>query len=161
MKTIINKLPILLILFVFQFCKSQNKERYVSDYNKAVPKLQQVATSKQKYYGKYFSEFMSQLELNGVKIKIFFYKEKGLSPKINMIILEFVDSDDFGIDDNYQHPRILITFQEQIPDEIRQLTLKSHGELTQEVKDFLADRKIENIVFYGINGLTSKDRSAR
>jgi len=161
MKTIINKLPIILILFVFQFCKSQNKERYVNDYNKAVPKLQQVATSKQKYYGKDFSEFMSQLESNGVKIKSFFYKEKGLSPKINMIILEFVDSDDFGIDDNYQHPRILITFQEQIPDEIRQLTLKSHGELTQEVKDFLADRKIENIVFYGINGLTSKDRSAR
>lgn len=163
MKTIINKLPIILILFVFQFCKSQNKERYVNDYNKAVPKLQQVATSKQKYYGKDFSEFLSQLEKTGVEVKGFYYKEKGLSPKIYDVILNFTNLDDSIVAEknNYFSPYAVITFQEQISDKLRPLTIKYHGELSKEVKDFLADRKIAKIEFFGINGLTNKDRSAR
>jgi len=163
MKTIINKLPIVLIFFVFQFYKSQNKERYVNAYNKAVPQLQQIALSKQKFYKKNFSEFLSVIEKRGAKVDNYNYRERGLSPKIYGIILNFTNLDDFIVAEknNYLSPYIMITFQDQIPDELRQLTLKYHGELTQEVKDFLANRKIEKIEFYGINGLTSQDRSAR
>lgn len=163
MKTIINKLPIILVLFLFQFCKSQDKERYVNAYTKAVPQLQQVASSKQKFYKKNFTEFLSVVESKGVKVDNYSFRERGLSPKIYDVILNFTNLDDFIVAEknNYLSPYIMITFQDQIPDEIRQLTLKNHGELTQEVKDFLANRKIEKIEFYGINGLTSRDGSAR
>ncbi len=163
MKKIINKLPIILILFIFQFFKSQNKERYENDYNKNVPKLQQIALSKQTFYGENFFELLSSIQSKGAKINNFSYRERGLSPKIYDVVLNFSDTDDFLIAEkkNYLRPYIIITFQEQIPDELRQLTLKYHGELTQEVKDFLANRKIEKIEFFGINGLTSKDRSER
>lgn len=163
MKTIINKLPIILIFFVFQFCKSQNKERYINDYNKSVPKLQQIAAAKQQFCKNNFSKFLSIIEKKEVKIDNYTYLERGLSPKIYDIILNFTSLDDSIVAEknNYLSPYIVITFENQIPDEIRQLTLKYHGELTQEVKDFFADRKIEKIEFYGINGLNSKDRSAR
>ncbi|WP_154656902.1 hypothetical protein [Epilithonimonas tenax] len=164
MKTIINKLPIILVLFLFQFCKSQNNERYVNAYNKALPQLQQVATLKQQFYKKDFSELLTYLKDKEAKITYYGFSGKtDISPKIYILRIYFTNQDDTSkaIDNNYQIPFIIITFQDQIPDELRQLTLKYHGELTQEVKDFLANRKIEKIEFFGINGLTSKDRSER
>ena len=163
MKTIINKIPIILLLFSLQFCKSQNKERYVNAYNNAVPQLRQVASSKHKFYMKNFSEFIAIIENKGVVVDNYSYRERGLSPKIYDIILNFTNLDDHIVAEknNFLSPYIMITLQEQVPDQIRQLTLKNNGKLTQEVKDLLADRKIVKIEFYGINGLASKDRSAK
>jgi len=162
MKTILNKLPIILIFLIFQFCKTQNRERYISDYNKNVPKLQQIANLKQQFYGDNFSNFLKEIENKGAIIDNFSYRGViDYSPKIKYIVLNFTKLGDYESDYDFQKPCIIITMQDQVPDELRLLTLKYHGELTQEVRDFLANRKIEKIEFYGINGLTSTDRSSR
>lgn len=164
MKTMTNKLYIILVLLMVQFCKSQDRERYINNYNEAVPKLQQLATSKKEFYGKNFSVFLNDIEKKKIKIMRYGFSGKtDINPQIYSLRIYFTNQDDFDLsqDQGYQMPFVTINFQKQIPDELRQLTLKYHGELTQEVKDFLDDRKIETIEFYGINGLTSKDRSAR
>ena len=163
MKTLFKILSIVLIT-LFQNCKSQDAQKYIAQYEESVPKLQQLAEEKNKFYGKNFSIFVDELEKNKIKIFNFGYDGKiAGSPKIYVVRFWFNDigAIDMVQKNKYQFPIITITFQEEIPYELRALTVKYEGKLNEEVKTFLSNRKIEKIDFYGINGLKNTDRSPR
>jgi len=163
MKTLFKILSVVLIT-LFQNCKSQDNQRYINQYEDSVSKLQQLAKEKDKFYGMNFSIFMDEMEKKKVKIIDYGYSGKtASSPIIYVIRLWFTDHDltEVSQKNKYQLPIVTITFQEEIPYEFRALTVKYEGRLSEEVKTFLSNRKIEKIDFYGINGLTSTDRSSR
>lgn len=158
------KIYIVIFFVFFQNCMSQNAQKYKTQYNNNVPKLQEIAKEKSKFYNQSFSLFITEMEKKGVKILDYGYDGKiASSPKIYVIRLWFMDHEliDTAQENKYQVPIVTITFKEEIPYEFRALTLKNHGELNTEIKEFLSNRKIEKIVFYGINGLTNQDKTAR
>ena len=163
MKTI-QKIVLITLLTAFQFCKSQDAKRYSDDYNKIAPRLQSLANEKKQFYDKSFSEFLRETEKKNIKIIDYGIKGKtDTSENIYILILWYLDHDlsIISAKNNYQKPFVLIHFKDQLPDEIKTLTRKYQGQLSSEVQEFLSNRKIEKIEFYGINGLTSKDRTVR
>jgi len=163
MKTI-QKIVLITILTAFQFCKSQDAQKYAVEYNKVVPKLQILASEKQKFYNQNFSDLLSEFDKKNIKIYNYtFFGKADTSEKVYIMRLMLYNRNDFdkAINTGYQIPIMQIFFEDQIPDEIKTLTRKYEGKLTPEVRDFLANRKIEKIEFYGINGLKSTDRSVR
>ncbi|GEM_PF-1279945 len=161
---IVNKIIILTLLAIFQFCKSQDAKVYSDDYNKIAPRLQSLANEKKQFYDKSFSEFLRETEKKGIEIVDYGYKGKtDTQEDIYVLILWYANRNlkDIANKNNYQFPFAIVTFREHFPNEFRALTRKYQGQLTPEVREFLNNRKIENIEFYGINGLTSKDRTVR
>lgn len=148
----------------FQFCKSQDAKKYAENYNKIVPEIQAIAKNKKQFYGADFLEFIKKLDNKGIKVQGFFGLGKtSYSEDIYIIHLRLYNQDYFEVakEEGYKFPIIWVHFKEQLPDEIKTLTRKYQGELSPEVIEFLSNREIESIEFYGINGLKSKDRTVR
>lgn len=163
MKTIFKIIAVVLVT-VFQNCKSQDAQRYIAQYEESVPKLNQLAKEKEKFYSRDFSMFTDELENKKIRIFNIGYDGKTAnSSKIYVIRMWFNDigAIDLVRKNKYQFPLVVITFKDEIPYEFRALTVKYEGKLSDEVRKFLANRKIEKIDFYGINGLTNTDRTAR
>lgn len=166
MKTtpIFFKLLVLYSFSIFYNCKSQDTQRYSKQYNDQVIKLQNLAKVKSKFYNQNFSDFVKEMDKSNIKVLDFGYGPKIASrPEIYVVRFWFIDHEltDVSLKNNYQLPIIMITFQEPIPGEIRALTRKYEGRLSPELREFLGNQKIEKIDFYGINGLTNKDRTSR
>ncbi|NML56540.1 hypothetical protein [Chryseobacterium cheonjiense] len=66
-----------------------------------------------------------------------------------------------GIDNHFQVPFISITFQNEIPSQIDQLSIQSQGRWNATIAQFFANMKIEKIEFVGINGYNNPDRTIK
>ncbi len=164
MKTTRNKILLITVITIFQFCKSQDTKKYADSYNKNVPKLQSLAEDKKQFYNGNFSDFINEMEKKHIEIINYGYSGRtDIQEDIYILNLWLVNRENLDMirKNDYQTPIILVYFKEQIPNELKILTQKYEGELSPEVIEFLADRKIEKIEFYGINGLKSTDRSVR
>ncbi|MDH6252878.1 glycogen synthase [Chryseobacterium sp. H1D6B] len=163
MKTFFKIILIFFCIALLQFCNAQEKE-YTRFYNSLNPKLQNIAETKSQFYNQEFSKFYNILKDNNITINMFAYDSKMANSKDNYILrIYFTDhkTNSYAIDNNYQFPRISITFKNKIPFEIERLTREYHGEWNNEMFQFFSNMIIEKIDFYGINGVSSADRKAR
>lgn len=163
MKTII-KFVALIFVVTLQNCNAQNVG-YQQVYNNIATPLQKMANNKTtQFYNSEFKYFSKSLIKNNLIIKSFGYDSKmATRPEIFVLSLYFTDMDarlDLT-EKKLKNPFVVITFQNQIPDDIIGMTLKYHGEWNDEFEKFFSDMKIEKINFYDINGFQSKDRGAR
>jgi hypothetical protein len=77
--------------------------------------------------------------------------------------LFFEDSDLWSVatDNPFQYPWISITFENEIPNQIKNMILQNHGEWDNTFVQFFSNMKIEKIKFIGINGYNSTDWSEK
>lgn len=64
-------------------------------------------------------------------------------------------------DNTFQYPWISITFQDEIPVQIKQMVLQNNGKWDNSFVQFFSNRKIEKIKFVGINGYNSNNWAAK
>ncbi len=147
-------------------CKAQSASvnEYITFYNGVVPKLNTVAANKTQFYGHNFSEFYNELLNKNVNVVDLGYGSKTDTGTKNYILrLYFCDSnmDKPALDNKFQIPVIWITFENEIPPQIKSLVLQYHGEWNDTFAQFFSNMKIEKIEFGGINGYNSSDWSAK
>lgn len=147
-------------------CKAQSASvnDYITFYNGVVPKLNTVATNKTQFYGQNFSKFNTELinkNINAVNLGYASKTDTGI--KYYMLALYFCDSnmDKPALDNKFQIPVIWITFENEIPPQIKSMVLQYHGEWNDTFAQFFSNMKIEKIEFGGINGYNSSDWSAK
>lgn len=167
MKDILKLLVIISFLFFQQNCKAQDSQKYVEQYNNVAPKLQQLAKQKttNKIAYQDFNNILNSIENTGVKIIDYGYGGKEVNSReiyvVRLYVMEHNLTNVPNLQNKFQYPVIWVTFKERIPDEIKVLTRKYYGTLSPEVRKFLGNRQIEKVEFYGINGLTSPDKSPK
>ncbi len=147
-------------------CKAQSSSvnDYITFYNGVVPKLNTVATNKTQFYGQNFSGFYSELLSKNVNVVDLGYGSKTDTGTKNYILrLYFCDSnmDKPALDNKFQIPVIWITFENEIPAQIKSMVLQYHGEWNDTFVQFFSNMKIEKIKFIGLNGYNSNNWSAK
>lgn len=160
MKNIFLKTLLLINLFFIYSCKAQATNDYINFYNGVVPKLNSIAPNKTQFYGQNFSTFYNELlskNINVVKLG-YGYKEEPAS-KYYVLDLFFEDNDMWGAASNlnYQYPWISITFENEIPSQIKDMVLQNQGQWNNTFMQFFSNMKIEKIKFIGVNGYNSTD----
>ncbi|WP_126652621.1 hypothetical protein [Chryseobacterium aureum] len=166
MKSIFLKSLFAISIFLMHNCKAQSASvnEYITFYNGVVPKLNTVAANKTQFYGHNFSEFYNELLNKNVNVVDLGYGSKTDTGTKNYILrLYFCDSnmDKPALDNKFQIPVIWITFENEIPPQIKSLVLQYHGEWNDTFAQFFSNMKIEKIEFGGINGYNSSDWSAK
>jgi hypothetical protein len=161
MQTFYKAIILLNILFLFN-CKSQTVNDYINHYNDVVPKLNSIIPNKTQFYGHNFSTFNTELQNKNIDIISWFHDTK-ISPstKYYVVVLFFSDRSMLKItsDNDFNFPRVIITFENEIPSQVQALMEESRGEWTYNVQQFFANLKIENIQFTGVKGYDSHDYS--
>lgn len=64
-------------------------------------------------------------------------------------------------DNSYRFPIIDITFENEIPNQIKSMVEQSNSKWNSNFVQFFANMKIEKIEFIGVNGYNSQDRSLK
>jgi hypothetical protein len=163
MKTFIKTIFILNILFLFS-CKAQTTTNYITFYNDLVPKLNSMVPNKTQYYNQNFSNFYNELQNKNIDIVFLLYDPKVI-PGTKYYVLKLFFTENMmwrlAVDNDYQLPAISITFQNEIPPQIDQLSEQSHGRWDYNISQFFANMKIESIRFIGLNGYDSTDNSLK
>ncbi|MGO4707584.1 hypothetical protein AB4Y90_00425 [Chryseobacterium sp. 2TAF14] len=164
MKNIIFKIFLSISLLLIYNCKAQNSSDYITFYNGVVPKLNTIAVNKTQFYGQNFSNFYNELlNKNITVVKLGYgYKEDPAS-KYYVLRLFFEDDDMWGAasDLNYQYPWISITFENEIPSQIKSMVMQNYGVWNNTFVQFFSNMKIEKIKFVGVNGYDSSDWSGK
>ncbi|MFS4472884.1 hypothetical protein [Chryseobacterium sp. T20] len=166
MKSIFLKGLFIISIFLMHNCKAQSASvnEYITFYNGVVPKLNTVAANKTQFYGQNFSEFYSELLSKNVNVVDLGYGSKTDTGTKNYILrLYFCDSnmDKPAFDNKFQIPVIWITFENEIPPQIKSMVLQYHGEWNDTFVQFFSNMKIEKIKFIGLNGYNSNNWSAK
>ncbi|WP_332452438.1 hypothetical protein [Chryseobacterium aquaticum] len=161
-----NLLKILLVinlLFLYN-CKAQTTNDYIAFYNDVVPKLNSIVPNKTQFYGQNFSNFYNELQSKNVNIIMLNYDTK-TDPGSKYYVLKLyfapVISYSFAIDNSYRFPSVVITFENEIPSQIKIMVEQSNSHWNLNFVQFFANMKIEKIEFIGINGYNSQDRSLK
>ncbi len=147
-------------------CKAQSASvnEYITFYNGIVPKLNMVASNKTQFYGQNFSKFNTELINKNINaVNLWYASKTDTGIKYYMLALYFCDSnmDKPALDNKFQIPVIWITFENEIPPQIKSMVLQYHGEWNDTFAQFFSNMKIEKIEFGGINGYNSSDWSAK
>ena len=166
MKSIFLKSLLIIGVFFMNNCKAQaaSVDDYITFYNEVTPKLNTVAPIKTQFYGKNFSEFNTELINKNINIVNLGYDSKtDTGIKYYKLRLFFCDSnmDKPALDNKFQIPWITITFQDEIPPQIKNMVLQYHGEWNSTFVQFFSNMKIEQIDFVGGNGYNSNDWSGK
>ncbi|MDR4952995.1 hypothetical protein REB14_12500 [Chryseobacterium sp. ES2] len=166
MKSIFLKSLFVINIFLMYNCNAQHASvnEYIAFYNGVVPKLNSVAANKTQFYGHNFSEFYNELLSKNVSIVNLGYGGKtDTGIKYYKLRLFFCDSnmDKPALDNKFQIPWITITFQDEIPSQIKSMVLQYHGEWNNTFVQFFSNMKIESIEFIGVNGYNSNDWSGK
>jgi hypothetical protein len=164
MKAIFFKISIVLGLLFTLSCKSQTVSDYITFYNNLVPKLNTMVPNKTQYYNQNFSNFYNELQNKNINITLITYYPKVIpDTKYYVLNIHFVEHImwNISIDNSFQLPFISITFQNEIPSQIDQLSIQSQGRWNTTIAQFFANMKIEKIEFVGINGYNNPDRTIK
>lgn len=155
------KILFIVILFLqLNSYKAQTNNDYIAFYNGVVPTLNTIAVNKTQFYGHNFSTFYNELLTKNVNVVSLSYGTK-IDPSSEYFILDlfFEDSDMWSIatQNKYQYPWISITFENEIPNQIKNMVLQNQGQWNNTFVQFFANMKIEKIKFVGINGYDNID----
>ncbi len=166
MKSIILKSLFVISIFFTHSYKAQSVTvgDYITFYNNIVPSLNTIASDKTQFYGQNFSKFNTELNKKYINIVSLGYGSKTDTGIKNYILrLYFCDSnmDKPALDNNYQIPVISITFEDEIPPQIKSMVQQYHGEWNNAFVQFFSNMKIEKIKFIGLNGYNNYDRSPK
>ncbi|WP_126652625.1 hypothetical protein [Chryseobacterium aureum] len=166
MKSIFFKSLFVISIFLMHNCKAQSASvsDYITFYNGVVPKLNSVAANKTQFYGQNFSLFYNELLQKQINVMELDYDSKtDTGRKYYKLRLFFCDSnmDKPALDNKFQIPWITITFQDEIPPQIKSMVLQYHGEWNDTFAQFFSNMKIESIDFIGVNGYNSNDWSGK
>jgi hypothetical protein len=137
---------------------------YITFYNEVVPKLNTITTNKTQFYGQEFSKFNTELINKNINIVNLGYGSKTDTGIKNYILrLYFCDAnmDKPALDNSYQIPMISITFEDEIPPQVKSMVQQYHGEWNNAFVQFFSNMKIEKIKFIGLNGYNNYDRSPK
>lgn len=163
MKTILKTIAII-ITFISYTCKAQTVNDYTTFYNEVVPKLNVVAINKTQFYGQNFSNFYDELLSKNINVISLSYDHKtDPSSKYYTLRLFFEDSDLWSVatDNQFQYPWVSITFENEIPSQIKSMVLQNEGQWDNTFVQFFANMKIEKIKFVGVNGYNNSDRTTK
>ncbi|GAA5097711.1 hypothetical protein GCM10023210_33020 [Chryseobacterium ginsengisoli] len=162
MKSILLKALLFINLFFIYNCKAQTTSDYITFYNDVVPKLNSIVPNKTQFYGHNFSNFNTKLKNKNVEIVRWFQDTK-ISPSTKYYVLKlfFFDRSLLSVasDNDFNFPRVIITFENEIPSQVQNLMVESRGDWTYNVQQFFANLKIEKIEFTGVKGYDSHDYS--
>lgn len=164
MKSIILKTILIISLSFIYNCKAQTTNDYVTFYNGVASKLNEVAIYKTQFYGQNFSNFYNELlNKNIAIIDISVDAKTDPGTKYYILRLYFSDSnmETIATSNSFRYPWVSITFQNEIPNQIKGMILQYHGEWNNNFVQFFSNLKIESIRFLGINGHNSNDYSAK
>lgn len=164
MKSILLKFLLVINLFFVYNCKAQTSNDYVTFYNSVVPKLNTIAINKTQFYNQNFSIFYSELlnkNLNVVGLSYGTKTDPGI--KYYIVRLFFAEPEMWSTASNnsFQYPWVSITFEIEIPSQIKSMVLQSQGEWNATFTQFFSNMKIEKIDFVGVNGYDSNDWSGK
>jgi hypothetical protein len=164
MKTIFKILFILNFLVLTQNCKAQTTNDYVTFYNNIIPKLNTIIPNKTQFYGQNFSVFYNELQnknIDVVSLSCGYKTDPGI--KYYVLDLFFEDEDLWSVasNNNYQYPWISITFESEIPSQIKNMILQAHGQWDYNFIQFFANMKIEKILFVGVRGYDNPDYTGK
>lgn len=155
-----KQILLILISIVAISCKAQTANDYITFYNGVVPKLNTIAVNKTQFYGQNFSSFYNELLSKQIGVVKFGCGAKA-DPDSKYYILDlfFEDSEMWSVATNnpFQYPWVSITFQDEIPEQIKTMIRQNHGEWNNTFVQFFANMKIEKIKFVGVNGYNSND----
>jgi len=164
MKSIFFKTLLLANLFFIYNCNAQTTNDYIAFYNDVVPKLNSIIPNKTQFYGQNFSSFYNELVNKNITIRDISVDTK-TDPGIKYYILRLYFSDNdmeaLASNNSFRYPWISITFQDEIPSQIKNIILQYHGEWNNTFAQFFSNLKIESIRFLGINGYNSTDYSEK
>ena len=123
-----------------------------------------MVPNKTSFYGQNFSTFYNELQNKNIDVILVSYDYKtDLDSKYYVLRLLFNDTSMWKIasDNSYQFPSVSIIFENEIPNQIKDMVAQSQGQWTYNMIQFFANMKIEKIKFYGINGYNSSDRTVK
>ena len=165
MKSILIKTLLIINLFFIYSCKAQTTTNdYITFYNDVAPKLNSIVPNKTQYYGQNFSNFYNEIQNKNLNIVMLNYDTKmATSSEYYVLRLYFapVISYSFAIDNSYEFPIIDITFENEIPSQIKNMVEQSGSQWNFNFQQFFSNMKIEKIEFMGLNGYNSQDRSLK
>ncbi|WP_439480783.1 hypothetical protein [Chryseobacterium aquaticum] len=164
MKSILIKTLLIINLFFVYSCKAQTTNDYIINYNDVVPKLNLLVPNKTQYYGQNFSNFYNELLNKNINAVILTYDSKiDTSEKYYVLNLFFIDLNmwNVALDNSFQLPAISITFENQIPSQIRNMVKQADSKWNANFVQFFSNMKIEKIEFIGLNGYNSTDNSLK
>ncbi|MDC8098767.1 hypothetical protein [Chryseobacterium rhizosphaerae] len=164
MKSIFLKSLFIISIFFIHNYKSQSVNDYITFYNGITPKLNTIASNKTQFYGQNFSKFYSELSNKHITVVNLSYDSKtDTGKKYYMLALYFCNSsmDKPALDNKFQIPVVWITFENEIPSQIKNMVQEYNGVWTNTFTQFFANMKIEKIEFGGINGYNSNDWSGK
>lgn len=159
--TIFKTIFLINILFTLS-CKSQSVNDYIDHYNEVVPKLNLLIPSKTQFYGQNFTNFNSEMLNKNISPELWLCGNKiSESNKYYVLTLTFcsVNMLNISLDNSFQYPSVIITFENEIPPQVKNLISETHGEWTYNVQQFFSNMKIEKIEFTGVKGYDSDDYS--
>ncbi|WP_045496418.1 hypothetical protein [Chryseobacterium sp. StRB126] len=163
--TILKSLFVISIFFTHSYkAQSVTVGDYIAFYNSVVPSLNTIASDKTQFYGHNFSKFNTELNKRYINIVGLDYDSKTDTGKKYYILRLFLcdsNMDKPALDNRYQIPWITITFEDEIPPQIKSMVQQYHGEWNNTFVEFFSNMKIEKIKFVGLNGYNNYDRSAK
>jgi len=158
MKNIFLKIALLINVFLISNCNAQTVSDYTTFYNDIVPKLNTIAVNKTQFYGQNFSNLYGELLNKNISIVKLSCGSKG-DPNSQFFVLDlfFEDSGMWSVatDNTFQYPWISITFENEIPSQVKNLVLQNQGQWNNTFVQFFSNMKIEKIMFVGVNGYNS------
>jgi len=160
MKNIFFKTLLVINLFLISNCKAQTTSDYITFYTELVPKLNTIAANKTQFYGQNFSNFYNELLNKNISI-VHLSCDYKIHPgtKYYVLRLFFEDSGMWSVASNnsFQYPWVSITFENEIPSQIKDMVLQNYGVWNSNFAQFFSNMKIEKIKFIGVNGYDSND----
>jgi hypothetical protein len=162
MKSILIKIALIINLFLIYNCKAQTISDYINFYNNVVPKLNSIVPIKTPFYGQNFTNFNSEMLNKNISPELWLCGNKiSESNKYYVLTLTFcsVNMLNISLDNSFQYPSVIITFENEIPPQVKNLISETHGEWTYNVQQFFSNMKIEKIEFTGVKGYDSDDYS--
>lgn len=164
MKQILFKTILIVNLFLIYNCKAQTTSDYTNFYDNVVPKLNFIVPNKTQFYGQNFSNFYNELQSKNIDVELLDYESK-ITPSNKYYVLKLlfcnINLISIATENNYQYPRVYITFETEIPPQIKSMVEQSNSQWTYDMIQFFANMKIEKIEFIGLNGYNSSDRSIK
>lgn len=160
MKTIFKIIFLLNVFILTNNCKAQTTSDYIAFYNEVVPKLNIVAVNKTQFYGQNFSSFYNELLSKNIQvIKLGYDYKTDPGSKYYVLRLFFAEPEMWSVatDNPFQYPWVSITFENEIPYQIKSMVLQNQGQWNSTFVQFFSNMKIEKIKFVGINGYNSND----
>ncbi|SDM38139.1 hypothetical protein [Chryseobacterium taihuense] len=164
MKSTFFKALLIINLLFLHNCKAQTTNDYINFYNNVVPKLNTIAPNKTQFYGQNFSNFYNELQNKNVSIMMLNYDTKS-DNDIKYFVLDLYLSDismwSVASKNDFQYPWISITFENEIPNQIKSMVEQSNSKWNNTFEQFFSNMKIEKIKFVGVRGYDNPDFSGK